>query len=441
MTNRAKALAGVFAAGSLLAVAACGGSGDGDNDSSEEIDLPDLNGEKLSVAAVWSGAEQDVFEKVMDQFEDETGASVSFTSTGDDIATVLNSKLKGGDAPDVAFLPQPGLMNDYAEDGDIEPLSDDTVSAVDDNYADIWTDLGSYDGENFGVWFDVSNKSTVWYNVPAFEDAGIEEPDTWDEMLDAAQTLSDSGISVPVSLGGADGWTLTDWFENLYIRIAGADKYDHLSTHDIPWTDDSVVETLETMGDLFSDETLVGDADTALQVDFPSSVSNVFSDSPDSAIVYEGSFVAGEITDSSDYEIGDDARWFPFPAVGDSPESVVGGGDVGVQFNDDEATEAFMTFLSSPKAASTMVSTGSFESANKSMDLDAYPDENSREVGEAIVEAGDNFRFDMSDQAPSEFGATVGSGEWKILQDFLKDPSDPEATAEELEDAADEAYD
>src|SRR5699024_9283092 len=101
--------------------------------------------------------------------------------------------------------------------------------------------------------------------------------------------------------------------ENLYIRIAGADKYDQLSTHDIPWTDDSVVKTLEVLGKLFGNETLVGSPGTALQVDFPSSVSNVFADSAKSAIVYEGSFVAGVISDSSDFTIGEDAKWFPFP--------------------------------------------------------------------------------------------------------------------------------
>ncbi len=31
------------------------------------------------------------------------------------------------------------------------------------------------------------------------------------------------------SIGGADGWTLTDLFENIYLRQAGPEKYDQLS--------------------------------------------------------------------------------------------------------------------------------------------------------------------------------------------------------------------
>jgi alpha-glucoside transport system substrate-binding protein len=46
----------------------------------------------------------------------------------------------------------------------------------------------------------------------------------------------------------------------------------------------------------------------------------------------------------------------------------------------------------------------------------------------------------MSDQAPAAFGGTAGTGEWKVLQDFLADPSNPKATARALESAAAKAY-
>ena len=41
----------------------------------------------------------------------------------------------------------------------------------------------------------------------------------------------------PYSIGAADGWTLTDLFENIYLRTAGAEKYDQLTKHEILWTD------------------------------------------------------------------------------------------------------------------------------------------------------------------------------------------------------------
>ena len=81
---------------------------------SEEATVADqrLRGQQLEVAAVWTGEEQANFEKVLDLFERRTGAAVRFTSTGRDIATALGSRLDAGDPPDVAILPQPGLLGD-----------------------------------------------------------------------------------------------------------------------------------------------------------------------------------------------------------------------------------------------------------------------------------------------------------------------------------------
>ena len=444
-TRRRVTQLAIGAAALALVVAGCGGSsnssgGDGTTPTSGGSSLPDLSGESIDVSAVWTGAEQKTFEKVTAGFEDATGATVNYTSTGDDIATVLGTKVKGGSPPDVAILPQPGLLAQFAESGDLKPVNADVSSAVDANYASVWKDLATNGGKLYGVWIDASDKSTVWYNKTQFDQAGVSAPATWDEFMTTAKTLSDSGVQVPVSLAGADGWTLTDWFENVYLRSAGADMYDKLSTHDIPWTDPSVTTALQTLSDLWSDKLLVGDPGTALQTDFTGSVTNVFSADPQSAMTVEGSFVAGVITDASDFTVGDDARFFQFPSVNDSAPSLVGGGDVAVQFTDSPVSQAFLTYLASPDAAAEMVSTGSFTSANMKLDSSAYPDATSKGLGEAIVQAGENARFDMSDLAPSAFGGTVGAGEWKDLQDFLANPSDIAGTQKQLEADAAKAF-
>lgn len=426
-------------------LAACGSSSSptpsGTGGEQSTGTYPDLSGQTISVDAVWTGAEQATFQKLMSDFESKTGAKFQYTSTGDQIATIVGTKVQGGSPPDVAMLPQPGLLTQFAKAGDLKPLSDEASAAVDANYSSIWKGLGSVDGTPYGVWIDASNKSTVWYNANQFQNAGISDPpQTWDDFLAAGKTLADSGVRVPVSIAGADGWTLTDWFENVYIRTAGADKYDQLSTHDIPWTDPSVKTALETLAKLFGDHALIGDPNRALQVDFPTSVTNTFSASPSSAIVYEGSFVAGVVSSSTDSKVGTDALWFPFPSVNGSGPSVVGGGDVAVAFTDNPAAKTFLQYLASPDAAALMVSDGSFTSANKNLDPSAYPDDNSRAVGQAIVDAGDNFRFDMSDLAPSAFGGTKGAGEWKDLQDFLANPNDIAGTMKQLEADAAAAY-
>jgi alpha-glucoside transport system substrate-binding protein len=422
-----------------LGAAACGGDDDSGGGGST-TQAQSLKGQSIQVYAVWSGSEQANFKQVLDAFTQQTGATVTYTSTGDNMSTVLGSKIEGGAPPDVAMLPQQGLLVQLANDGSLKKVNADVQAAVDANFAPVWKNLASVDGTLYGVYYKVANKSTVWYRPQAFQDAGISDPPkTWDDFVTDAKTISDSGVT-PVSVGGDDGWTLTDWFENVYLSQAGPDKYDQLSKHEIPWTDPSVTKALETLGQLWGDQKLIaGGSSGSLQTDFPTSVTNVFGDKPKAAMVYEGDFVAGVITDSTKSKVGTDALMFPFPAAG-AQQAVVGGGDVAAILKDNPASQAFVQYLASPEAAAIWAKLGGYASANKNLDLSDYPDPIAKAIGEAVVKAGDNVRFDMSDLAPAAFGGTVGKGEWKDLQDFLKNPSNVSGTAAQLEKDAKAAF-
>jgi ABC-type glycerol-3-phosphate transport system substrate-binding protein len=447
--NRATRVAAAAAAVLALSfTAACGGgddSGSGEKDAAAtdtkgSVDLPDLKGKTVKVAAVWTGSEQKHFQKVLDEFEKRTGATVEFVPTGDNVATFLGTKIEGGAPPDVAMLPQVGVLHQFADKGWLKPLGDKAAEQLGKNYSKGWQELGAYKGKQYGVYVKSANKSLIWYNNTAFQNAGVSEPKTWKDFITAAKTISDSGVA-PVSVGGGDGWTLTDWFENVYLSQAGPEKYDQLAAHEIKWTDPSVKKALTTLGQLFGDETLLaGGSKGALQTAFPDSVTKAFSEvkSPEAAMVYEGDFVAVNIADT-DAKIGTDAKVFPFPAVGsDSP--VVTGGDVAVALKDNEAAQAMMTYLASTDSATVWAKQGGYISPNKSLDLSAYPNDTQRTIAKALIDAGDSFRFDMSDQAPASFGGTKGAGEWKDLQDFLKNPKDVEGAQKALEKDAAKAF-
>jgi alpha-glucoside transport system substrate-binding protein len=428
----------LLALGLLGAVAACGDDDGNGNGAAADPDLAELDGETVEVAAVWTGTEEERFVEVLDALEEETGATVTYTATGDDIAAALGPRLAGGRPPDVAILPQPGLLRNYAEAGDLQPVEDVVGDVVDESYAEVWRELGSVDGELYGVWYKAANKSLVWYNVDVLDQAGVEPPEDWEGFLEAAQTLSDFGVE-PISVGGADGWTLTDWFENVYLRTAGPDLYDQLAEHEIPWTHESVREALERLGEVFTDELLVGGRSGALQTDFNTSVTQVFAGEPAGAMVYEGDFVAGVITDDAGAELGTDADVFPFPSI-DGEDGVVGGGDVAVLLQDTEGGRELMRFLASAQAGELWAEAGGFISPNQQVDLDVYPDEISRTIAEELAQA-ENFRFDLSDLVPTEFGGTPGRGLFQLFQDFLADPDDIDGITEQMEAEAAAAAD
>lgn len=395
----------------------------------------DLSGQTLEVAAVWSGNEQANFQKIIDAFQEQTGAQVTFTSTGDQIATVLGTRIQGGSPPDVAILPQPGLMYSFADQGVLQPITDVVGMEMDTNYAPVWKDLGTYNGTLYGLVFKAANKSTLWYNMGVFSDAGVSPPTTWEELLTAADTIQRFGVA-PFSVAGADGWTLTDWFENVYLRTAGGDMYDKLTTLEIPWTDPSVTTALEELAKVWGDDAMLnGGATGALQTDFPTSVVNAFSSPPRAAMVYEGDFVAGVISSETQAVLGTDADFFDFPSINGSPASVVAGGDTAVLMKDSEVGKAFMKFLATPEAATIWAELGGFSSPNKNVDPSVYPDDITRKAATGLANA-EVVRFDMSDLEPPAFGGTPGKGEWKLLQDFLGNTSDINGIQTQLQEAA-----
>ncbi|MGW0791837.1 ABC transporter substrate-binding protein [Streptomyces sp. NPDC002911] len=440
----------VFTAIGALALTGCGGDGGEDDTagkgsgrsegSPSSVVLPKLDGEKISVAAVWTGPEQANFTKVLDEFEKRTGATVTFVPAQDPIVNFLGTKIAGGQPPDVAMLPQVGAIQQAVTTKWAKPVGAEAKAQLSKNYAKVWQDLGAVDGTQYGVYFKAANKSLIWYNAKAFENAGASEPKTWKDFLATAETVSASGVT-PVSVGGADGWTLTDWFENIYLSQAGPEKYDQLAKHEIKWTDPSVKDALTTLAELFGKPSLIsGGADGALQTEFPVSVTQTFTggDQPKGAMVFEGDFVSINIA-QTEAKIGTDAKVFPFPAVGtDSP--VVTGGDAAVALKDSKGAQALLTWLASTDAAKIWAEAGGFISPNKALDAAAYPNDVQRKIAEALIAAGDDVRFDMSDQAPQSFGGTPGKGEWKTLQDFLKNPTDIAGTQAALESAAAKAY-
>jgi alpha-glucoside transport system substrate-binding protein len=438
--NRRYLLLLVLVLGALAFAAACGGDDEGDGGAATgatETDGGAAVSGSISVMSTWSGPEQASFEAVIDGFTAENpDVDVSYDSAGDQLPTVLSTAVEGGNPPDIALVPQPGLVQGYVDRGVLQPLdfAQDTIS---ENFAESVIQTGTFDGQLYGLVFKASNKSTVWYNVQAFEDAGVEPPETWDDFLTAAETLKASGIPA-FSLGGAEGWTLTDLFENIYVRTAGIDMYNQLSRHEIPWTHQSVKDALTEMAKILGDtDNITGGTNGALQSDLATSVSNVFAQEPKAAMVIEGDFVPGVVESPIKAESGYNV--FPFPSINDSPPSVVASGDLVILFNDSPAAQAFIEYLATPEAAEIWAGRGGFSSANQNLDPSAYPDPVTEETASAVAEA-EQFVFDLSDLQPSEFGATEGQGLWKLFQDFVRNPDDVDGIAQQMEAAAAQAY-
>jgi ABC-type glycerol-3-phosphate transport system substrate-binding protein len=395
----------------------------------------------VSFDGIWTGSEAKAFGKVISAFNKQyPNVKVKYNPLGNNLTTVLSTAIAGGHPPDMADIAQPGYIKQLVQQGHLKPITY-AKGVIGANFAKSWQQLGTFNGKLYALPFKASNKSLVWYNVPAFKAAGVSAPKTWGQLLKTANTLKASGTPA-YSIGGADGWTLTDLFENIYLRTFGVAKYDALAAHKIKWTDPTVTRALTEMGQILGDSSnLAGGTSGALQYGFNDSVTNAFSTPPKAAMVFEADFVSGVILSSTKAKAGTGFNVTPFPAItpGANAGAVEISGDLFVTFRDTPAIEAFTKFLATAPAAAAWAKEGGFATGNHNLSPSVFPNAIDRANQQAVGKAK-AVVFDMSDEQPASFGATTGQGEWGIFQTFLKNPKNVKGVQSQLEKAAAAAY-
>jgi alpha-glucoside transport system substrate-binding protein len=265
----------------------------------------------------------------------------------------------------------------------------------------------------------MTSKSLVWYRPRDFSRLGLRAPRTWSDLLALTRRLARTGRA-PWAVGAADGFTLTDWFENVYVRTQGQWKYDALFAGKLPFDDPSVIATLRQMTTLLSDRYLAGGVEAALGSSFPEAVDAVFRADPQADLLMEGAFVASLALAAVKPapEPGTTIAAMPLPPIDRSlGNPVVAGGDFISASSDDDAVRRLLLYLMSPGAGRIWVSTGTIVSPNKLVPLSAYPNDLVRTAAKQVTSA-EVVRFDGSDLLPGELGDALG----RTLQQLLRNP-------------------
>ena len=373
---------------------------------------------EITVRSLWGGAEEEAFQAVVDAFEESSGFTVVYEGVRESYEQVLQTNITGGNPPDVAVIPGIGFLRRFARDGSIKPLSELGIdaNALAGNYPEGFWQAGQVDGEQFALPAKYNSKSTMWYRPDQFEELGVEPAEDWEGFKALLDQIREDGTT-PLGLGAGGSpsseWTLTDWFENIYIRQAGVEAYDRLfSTPEGDFTDPTVSAAIAEMTSVLSEENVVGGIDGALATDFVSGIGQVFGEDPQAVIYYEGGFVGAIATGdvNENLEFGETIDWFDFPSFGEG-NPVTFGGDVIGALTTDPGVKEFLEYLATPEAGNIWVETGAVISPLSG--VDAYPEATQREA-EQLSGASD-VRFDGSDLLPA------GSPNWgALLQSALR---------------------
>ena len=384
---------------------------------------PDLKGEVISITCPWTGAEEGIFQKVIDNFEKATGATVKHSCSQSSEQQIVID-IKAGSPTNISVFPQPGLAANMAAIGGLSPLGPKAQDWVKKNYAagKSWADLGTYKNkagkeEFYGFFYNVNVKSLVWYIPENFKEKGYKVPKTMEELQALTKKIAADGGAKPWCIGlgsdAATGWPGTDWVEDLMLRLHAPEVYDGWVNNSVKFNDPRVIEALEAYGWFSKNDAYVdGGAKAVATVSFKDSPKGLFGSPPKCYMHKQASFIPAFFPEGK----ASDADFFYFPSYAGKKlgNPVEGGGTIMTITKDSKGARAFMEYLQHQQAHEIWMAEGGFLTPHKGVDLAKYKTPALKKQGEILLNAT-TFRFDGSDLMPGAVGA--GSF-WKGMVDF-----------------------
>jgi len=441
MASKRRAAALVATGASLaLILSACADTDDGGGGGGEETagafeidcaaydEFGDLEGTEVSVYTTIVEPEAETQTASYEPFEECTGVTINYEGSRE-MEAQLPVRVQAGSPPDIAILPQPGLLQTLVRDYDaILPPPEQVEANVDEFWAPEWKEYGTVDGAFYAAPLGSNVKSYVWYSPSMFADAGYEVPETWDELLELTATIAEGneGASRPwcagMESGDATGWPGTDWIEDMVLRTAGAEVYDQWYTHEIPFNDPQIVEAFDTAGEILKNPDYVngglGGVDSIATQSWTDAGYQILGDEPTCFMHRAANFYQTQWPEGTVVAEDGDVYAFYLPAMDTEEKPTLVAGEFIGAFADRPEVQAFQTYLSSPdwanaKAVATPV--GGWVSANSGLDAELLATDFDRLSAEILADPATVARFDASDLMPAAVGTDSfwnGITEW-----------------------------
>jgi alpha-glucoside transport system substrate-binding protein len=447
--RRIAALTGVLAV--ALTATACGSSDDSGGGASSgtksTIDCKpyeafgDLKGKTVSVYTSITAPEDAPHQASYKPFEECTGVTIKYEGSKE-FEAQLPVRVKGGNAPDIAYLPQPGLLKTLVATGAVKEAPPEVVANIDKNMPD-WKALGSVDGKVYSAALGANVKSFVWYSPQAFKDKGYEVPKTWAELLALSDKIvadNPDGAVKPwcagIESGDATGWTATDWMEDIILRTAGPEVYDKWVAHEIPFNDPAIATAIAEAGKILKNPKYVnggyGDVKTIASTSFQDAGQPILTG--ECYMHRQASFYAANWPEGTKVGPDGDVWAFYLPSVDASSKPVLTAGEFTAAFADRPEVKAFQTYLSSTEWANERAKTcgsGGCVTANKNADPNLLTNPVDKLSAEILTDKSATSRFDGSDQMPGAVGAGTF---WKGMTNWITGQDD-KATLDYIENS------
>ena len=397
-------------------------------------------GGTVTLLGVWGGQELEIFNAMVKPFQERTGVKVEFEATRD-LDAVLTTRVASGNPPDLALLPNPGKMAEFARQKKLVDLSGVIdVAKMKQSYAASWLELGSVDGKLVGIFPKASLKGLVWYSPKQLKAAGVAVPQTFEALLAGSQKLSAKATpwAIGIESGAASGWVGTDWLENLFLKTHGPKKYVEWYEGKLPWTSPEMKAVWQAWGKIVGDPKMTyGGAQYVLSTNFGQAFAPLFENPPKAYFHFQATFIQSFIQKQFPaLKPQEDFDFFALPPVkAEYAKSAEIAGDLMGMFKKTPQAAALLEYITTAEAQSFWVKAANGVSPNRKVALTDYPDALSKNAAQ-ILTAADITVFDASDMMPSKMNTEF----WRAIVSFVEDPASLDDLLGELEAVRKEAY-
>lgn len=426
---RGSALIKTFTAvgAAALVTSGCLSSGSDTSSSSAAAPSGSVQG---STVKIWASLDQPVIDGLkagLEPLAKEKGITVEWSRV-DNINQLIMTKIQANDTPDIAMIPQPGVVADIVKRGKAQAL-DGVIDMAGAKGSMIpgTLEAGTVDGKLYGLLVSANAKSFVWYPKAAWEKAGYKAPQTMDELYALTDKIkADKSATAPWCLGigseAATGWPATDWFEDIIMRQAGPDGYNKWVKHETKFDSPEVRAAAATFEKIaFTEGNVLGGRKSIASNGFGTAGNAMFDATPGCMMYKQGSFITGKdflggAAKDVDANLG--VFYFP-PATAGGEKPILGGGDMAVLMSNSAGAAETMKLLANPKIGEPAMGT-SFLSPHKTFDVNLYKGTIAQEVAK-ITYGSSVFLFDGSDQMPGAVGAGTF---WKDMTAWISGQQD-----------------
>jgi raffinose/stachyose/melibiose transport system substrate-binding protein len=345
---------------------------------------------------------------------------------------ILRTALAAGEGPDIMnYDTGPAFAGVLARAGLLLPLDDAYEKyGWDERMFDIARERTSFDGKSYGIGHELELVG-VFYNQRIFDELGLSEPETHDDMLQLCDELKAAGY-FPIAFGNQQKWTAGHTFSVFSGNIVGKDTLAAAISGETAWNTPEFVSAIEIPFVEMKELGCFNPGINAITYDDM----NLLFYSGSAAMSLTGTWM---IPDYSNPDVmPDPVGFFFYPSVGGksiAPPAGLGSGYfVSADVENPEAAYEFLDFLFSDEAAQVWV-----EELRRIPPVQLEGEFDVPELlsftMEAVRESRDSMGYNIDVLVPNEFVTTMFDG----FQEVIGGRRSPEEQADALQKAMDEA--